>query len=122
MALVILPLGEREPAWRHQPKAATIAKGTRSAPRLTRVELRSENHDGDEGDNAAVKRSIVAHQMTISTITKTTGRRRARPLRRRRVLESCNPVLLVGPTIHPRLPGVSRALLRVWTALIHRSA
>jgi hypothetical protein len=61
----------------------------------------SGNHDGDKRGNPEAKRSMIAHQMMISAMPKATGRPSARPLRRRRVLESCNLALLVGPNHYP---------------------
>ena len=44
---------------------------------------------------------MITHQMMISAMPKATGRSSARPLKRRRVLESFNLVLSVGPNRYP---------------------
>ena len=77
---------------------------------LTRVMLRSGNHGGDKRGNAVAKRTMTAYQMVISAMPKATGRRSARAPRRR-MLESCNLVLLVGPDRLPfQKPAQNRPL------------
>ena len=90
---------------------------------LTRVELRSGNHDGDKCGNPEANRSVTAHQMMVSAIPKATGRPSARSLRRR-VLESCNleSSSSIRIVYHPTLARALCARLDAWTALIHQSA
>ena len=90
---------------------------------LTRVELRSGNHDGDKRGNPEAKRSVTAHQMMISAMAKATGRPSAKSLRRRG-LESCNLESSSSSRIvyHPTLAWGLCARLDAWTALIHPSA
>src|SRR3712207_453486 len=81
--------GSARPACRHQLKATTTDRGTRSAPRLTRVARRSGNHDGENCGNPKPKRRRSAHHKMISTMPKATGRPSAISLKRRHVPESC---------------------------------